>query len=161
MHINRFALAFGVIGLSAAVALAATPSLMSVQISKADIRATPSYLGKVVTSLAYGDKVTVQSQSGAWLQVSGNDQSGWLHSSALTTKKIVMKGEAAAKTTASSGEMALAGKGFNSDVEKQFKENHKEIDFTPIDKMEKIIIPIPELQAFAKQGNLQSNGGAK
>lgn len=161
MHINRFFLAFGVIGLSAAAAIAATASLMSVQINKADMRVTPSYLGKVVTSLAYGDKVTVQSQNGAWLQVTGNDQSGWLHSSALTTKKIVMKGEAATKTTASSGEMALAGKGFNSDVEKQFKEKHKEIDFTPIDKMEKIKITIPELQAFAKQGNLQSNGGAK
>lgn len=161
MHFKRFSLALGLLGLSVATALAATASIMSVQINKADIRETPSYLGKVVTSLAYGDKVTVQSQSGAWLQVSGNNQSGWLHSSALTTKKIVMKGDAAAKTTASSGEMALAGKGFNSDVEKQFKENHKEINFAPIDKMEKIKIPIPELQAFAKEGNLHSAGGAK
>lgn len=161
MHFKSFSLALGLLGLSSAVAIAATASIMSVQINKADMRETPSYLGKVVTSLAYGDKVTVQSQNGAWMQVSGNNQSGWLHSSALTTKKIVMKGDAAVKTTASSGEMALAGKGFNSDVEKQFKENHKDINFAPIDKMEKIKIPIPELQVFAKEGNLQSAGGAK
>jgi len=151
--------ALGIWGLSVATLFAATT--MSVQVNKADMRETPSYLGKVVSSLAYGDKVTIESQNGAWLQVSSSGQSGWVHNSALTKKTIVMKAGAGAQTTASSGEMALAGKGFNSDVEKQFKDNHKEINFAPIDKMEKIKIPIADLQEFAKEGKLQSAGGAK
>jgi hypothetical protein len=57
--------------------------------------------------------------------------------------------------------MALAGKGFNSDVESQFKANHKDIDFTWVDKMEKIKIPPPELKAFAKAGQLDAQGGVK
>lgn len=161
MRMKRLFLGAGIWGLTAAATLAATATIMSVQINKAVLRDAPTPLGKVVTSLAYCDKVTVQSQNGAWMQVTGNNQSGWIHSSALTTKKIEMKGEAATKTTASSSEMALAGKGFNPDVEKQFKENHKEIDFAPIDKIEKIKIPIADIQAFAREGKLQSAGGAK
>jgi len=160
MHIKSF-LFLGVLGLSVATAIAATATMMSVQINKAELRDTPSYLGKVVSSLAYGDKVSVQSQNGAWSQVSSSGHTGWLHNSALTKKDIVMKSGVGAQTTASSGEMALAGKGFNSDVEKQFKENHKDINFAPIDKMEKIKIPIADIQEFAKEGKLQSAGGAK
>ncbi|MEI6564581.1 MAG: SH3 domain-containing protein [bacterium] len=161
MSIKRLFLVMGGVGLSAALTFAATTTVMSVQINKADLRETPSYLGKVVTSLAYGDKVTIQSENGAWLQVSASGQSGWLHNSALTKKNIVMKSGAGAQTSASSGEMALAGKGFNSDVEAQFKNNHKEINFAPIDKMEKIKIPIADIQEFAKAGKLHSAGGAK
>lgn len=149
------------LGLSAAVALAATATVMSVQVRKADIRETPSFLGKIVTSLAYGDKVSVQSENGAWLQVSAAGQSGWVHNSALTKKNIVMKSGEDAQTTASSGEMALAGKGFNSDVEAQFKANHKDIDFTWVDKMEKIKIAPREITAFAKEGHLETQGGVK
>ena len=146
---------------AAAVSFAATATVMSVQIRKADIRETPSFLGKVLTSLAYGDKVTVQSENGAWIQISAAGQSGWVHTSALTKKNIVMKSGEGAQTSASSGEMALAGKGFNSDVETQFKAGHKDIDFTWVDKMEKIKIPASDIKAFVKEGHLDAQGGVK
>jgi uncharacterized protein YgiM (DUF1202 family) len=152
-------LGLSALGLSAATTIAATT--MSVQVTKTEIRETPSYLGKVVTSLAYGDKVTVQSENGAWRQINAAGQTGWVHNSALSKKNIVIKPGANTQTSASSGEMALAGKGFNKDVEKQFKDNHKDIDFAPIDKMEKIKIPISVIQEFAKEGKLQSAGGVK
>lgn len=161
MNTRRLLLTIAGVGLSAAMAWAATATIMSVQIRKADIRETPSYLGKIVTSLAYGDKVTVQSENGAWFQVSAAGQTGWLHNSALTRKNIVMKAGEGAQTAASSGEMALAGKGFNSEVEAQFKANHKDIDFSWVDKMEKIKIPAKELSSFAKEGKLESQGGVK
>ena len=124
----------GAIVATAAVTLAATSAVMSVQVRKADIRETPSFLGKVLTSLSYGEKVTVQSENGAWMQVSSSGQSGWVHNSALTRKTVVMKSGEGAQTTASSGEMALAGKGFNSDVEAQFKAGHEDIDFSWVDQ---------------------------
>jgi len=144
-----------------AATLAPAATVMSVQVRKADIRETPSFLGKVVVSLAYGDKVAIQSENGAWLQVSVAGQSGWVHNSALTKKDIVMKSGAGAQTSASSGEMALAGKGFNSDVEAQFKAGHKDIDFTWVDKMEKIKIPAAQIQEFVKDGQLNAQGGVK
>lgn len=154
-------LVMSIAGMIAASAVAASPAVMSVQVRKADIRETPSFLGKIVTTVAYGDKVTVQSENGAWMQVSSGGLSGWVHQSALTKKTIVMKSGEGAQTSASSGEMALAGKGFNSDVEAQFKANHKEIDFTWVDKMEKIKIPSPAIREFAKEGQLSTQGGAK
>ena len=158
---KRLSSIIGVVSFAATLCVAATAAVMSVQVRKADIRDTPSFLGKIVTSLAYGDKVSVQSENGAWLQVSAGGQSGWVHNSALTKKNIVMKTGAGAQTSASSGEMALAGKGFNSDVEAQFKAGHKDIDFTPVDRMEKIKIPPTEIREFTKEGNLQGQGGAK
>lgn len=151
----------GGVGLSSAVALAATATVMSVQVRKAEIRETPSYLGKIVTAVAYGDKVTVQAQNGAWMQVSSSGQSGWVHSSALTRKNIVMKSGQGAQAAASSGEMALAGKGFNSDVEAQFKNSHKDIDFSWVDKMEKIRITPADIREFAEDGKLGAKGGVK
>ncbi len=146
---------------SAAVAFGATATIMSVQVRKAEIRDTPSFLGKVTSGLAYGDKVTVGQPQGAWMRVTAAGQSGWIHSSALTTKNIVMKAGDGAQTSASSGEMALAGKGFNSDVESKFKANHKDIDFAPVDRMEKIKISTSALQKFAVTGGLKmSEGGA-
>ena len=151
----------GIAGLAAATALAASTAIMSVQVRKADIRETPSFLGKIVSSVAYGAKVTVQSENGAWMQVSSGGLSGWVHNSALTKKNIVLKSGEGAQTSASSGEMALAGKGFNSDVEAQFKTNHRDIDFTWVDKMEKIRIPASQIREFTKDGQLSLQGGAK
>lgn len=161
MSAKKLACIIGVMGLAATLTLAASAPVMSVQVRKAEIRETPSYLGKIVTTMAYGDKVTVQSESGAWMQVTSAGQSGWIHSSALTKKNIVMQTGAGAQTGASSGEMALAGKGFNSSVEAQFKNNHKDIDFSWVDKMEKIKIPISDIREFAKDGKLTAGGGAK
>ena len=147
--------------LSAVAALAATSTIMSVQVRKAEIRDTPSFLGKTVLALAYGDKVAVDQQNGPWLGVTSSGQSGWMHSSALTSKTIVMKAGDATQTAASSGEMALAGKGFNSDVEAQFKANHRAIDFSPVDRMEKVNIAAATLLQFAAEGSLVPKGGAR
>jgi hypothetical protein len=86
-----------------------------------------------------------------------------MHTSALSSKKIVLAaGQEQAKVSASGDELALAGKGFNSDVEAQFKSAHKDIDFTWINRMEKIRIPATEMQAFLKDGDVMpKEGGAK
>ncbi len=136
---------------------------MSVQIKDAPVRATPSFVGKVVGSLAYGDQVEVQQTQGAWSKVAGAGVSGWLHASALSSKKIVLAaGQEQAKVAASGDELALAGKGFNSDVEAQFKSTHKDVDFTWINRMEKIRIPVAEMQVFLKDGGVMpKEGGGK
>lgn len=147
--------------LTATVALASAKT-MSVQVRKAEIRDTPNFLGRIVASLAYGDKVTVAEQNGPWIRISAGGTTGWVHNSALTTKTIIMQAGASANTAASSGEMALAGKGFNADVEKQFKENHKDIDFKWVDRMEKIVVSPARIKAFADEAGLSAaQGGAQ
>ena len=148
---------------AAAAGWAATTALMSVQVKKADVRDTPSFFGNVVTSLNYGDRVSVDQENGAWYHVTKPDgtPAGWLHASALDKKAIDMKAGNGAQTAASSGEMALAGKGFSADIEKEFKANHKDIDFRWVDRMEAIKIAPATLKAFAKDGNLAPQGGAR
>jgi hypothetical protein len=150
--------------LLAAPAPSQTPAAMSVQVRQAEVRGTPSFLGAVVGALRYGDRVTVQTQSGAWLKVTGpgNAPTGWVHDSALTRKTVVLAAGGNASLGASSGEVALAGKGFNADVEAQFKARNKTVDFTWVDRMERFREPPAQLQAFARQGGLTPReGGAR
>jgi len=147
----------------ASVAMSASAATMSVQVKDAPVRATPSFVGQVVGAFAYGDQVEVQQTQGAWSKVARAGVSGWMHTSALSSKKIVLSaGQEQAKVAASGDELALAGKGFNSDVEAQFKAGHKDIDFTWINRMDKIRIPATEMQSFLKDGDVTpKEGGAK
>lgn len=150
---------------SVAVTLLAAEKMMSLQVRDGYLRAEPSFLGKIVTSVKYADRFAVVEEKGQWSKVTvpGSGISGWIHVSALTKKKIVMKpGEKDVELAASSGELALAGKGFNSDVEAQFKTQNKDIDFTWVDKMEKMVVSREEMKEFLKEGSIVvQEGGAR
>ena len=155
--------AFFAIGLLAASAALAQPNdLMSVQLKSADLREKASPFGAITGNLAYGDRVIILDQTGPWRQVKkapGGEITGWVHISALTEKHIQLKAGEDTATRASSDEVAIAGKGFNSQVESQYKANTK-LDFATIDKMEKLKIPLPEIRSFVETADL-GKGGAK
>ena len=128
---------------------------MSVQVRTGPLRATPSFLGKIVATLNYADTVQVLQEQGEWREVSAAGRQGWIHQSALSSKKITLKAGSENVNTAASGEeLALAGKGFNSDVEADFKKKNQKIDFTWIDRMEKIKIGPQEMLDFLNEGGL-------
>jgi hypothetical protein len=131
--------------------------MMSVQVKRGEVRATPYFLGKIVATLSYGDRVEVLGSKESWFRVSlkGKDVTGWMHASALSEKRILLKaGEADAPVAASSGELALAGKGFNADVEAEFKARNRNIDFTWIDRMQEMKVPPERIAAFLQEGGL-------
>lgn len=135
---------------------------MSVQIKRCQLRNKPSFLGKIVDNLKYADVVTIEQEKNDWYEVVpvNKKKGGWVHVSALSEKKIILKeGSKDIKNAASSDELALAGKGFNEEVEKDFKKKNKNADFTWVDKMEKFIISPDEMQSFLKEGGLKVEGG--
>ena len=139
-------------------------NLMSVQVQKAQIRTTPSFLGKIVTTVSYAKQVEVVEEQGDWMSVvvPGSPTKGWMHASALTKKKIILKaGEEDVALAASSDEVALAGKGFNAEVEEKFKAENSNVNYSAVDKMEKIVISQKQMQAFLTQGELAPEGGTK
>lgn len=147
----------------AATTLAAA-STMNLQVRKGDLRRSPSYLSAIVGTATYGDRFTVAEIRGAWSRVTAVEGglSGWLHSSALTRKKIKLTaGETDAQVAASSGELALAGKGFNSDVEDQFKEQNRQANFTAVDLIETIRVSARQIRAFLKAGHVIPQGGTQ
>ena len=138
---------------------------MSVQVKRGEVRATPYFLGKIVATLSYGDRVDVLESREGWFRVSpqGKGITGWMHSSALSEKRIVLKaGGRDAQVAASSGELALAGKGFNADVESEFKARNRNIDFSWIDRMQAMTVPPERIAAFLQEGGLvPGQGGGK
>lgn len=130
---------------------------MSVQVRQGQVRATPSFLGKVIATLAYGDRVETLEEKGGWVRIvpPGSKATGWIHSSALTEKRVVLRaGKKEADVAASTGELALAGKGFNADVEEAFKARNREVDFTWIDRMQNLNVPPGKIDAFVQEGKL-------
>jgi hypothetical protein len=138
---------------------------MSVQVKQGQVRATPSFLGKIVATLSYGDRVEVLEKKNPWIKVlpPGKGAPGWMHASALSEKRIVLKaGRKEAEVAASGGELALAGKGFNADVEAEFRKTHKDIDFSWVDRMQAMKVPQEKIGAFLREGGLApAQGGGK
>jgi hypothetical protein len=144
--------------LLAAAAVFSAP--MSVIVKETQIRATPSYMGKILAPARYGDRLEVLEKQSGWAKVSlpaGKGQ-GWVHLSALSTKQVALKaGDAAAAGGASSGEVALAGKGFNKEVEAQYRDE-TQLDYAWIDRMEGYRVSAEEIQVFLRDGGLKQGG---
>jgi hypothetical protein len=138
--------------------------MLSLQVREGSLRASPSFLGRVTATAAYGDRFEVVARQGDWVEVRAPEGSarGWVHQSALTAKRIVLKGgEADAQVAASSGELALAGKGFNSDVEAAFREENRKADFATVDRMAAWKVTADEARAFLAAGGVAPEGGAR
>ncbi len=146
--------------LLAVFAGAALAAPMSVQVRNGKVRATPSQLGAVVTTVDYGAKVQVGTLEKGWYPVTTADgKTGWLHESALSKKPIAMRaGTTDAATGASSDEVALAGKGFNEQVEAKLRKEGK-LDYTWVDRMSTFNVSADEISQFLTQGHLR--GGAQ
>ena len=149
--------------LVAGIVLAAAKT-MSVQVKEAQLRDRPSFLGAVLGTLKYGDRGTVVAEQDPWIRLRSDTdgREGWVHNSALTTKKVTIRAGEDAEASASSGELALAGKGFNSSVESEFKTRNKDLDFRWIDRMEKFVVAPQTIQAFLAEGGVApAKGGAR
>ncbi len=132
----------------------------SIQVRKSQLRKTPSFLGKIKATVHYGDRLSVLEETDSWSKVNANGIQGWLHSSALTTKEIVLNPNAGdVSRAADSDEIALAGKGFNKQVEDKFRQKNKHANFKLVDKMEKNTISQEDIEAFLQEGNLHPAGG--
>lgn len=145
-------------------AYAVSQKLMSVQVKSGQVRSTPSFMGKIIDRVAYGVRVSVSREAGGWAKVAvpGRGTAGWMHTSALTEKKIVMKPSAAdVRQSASGNEIALAGKGFNREVEREYQARNSGLDYSRVNVMEQIVVTQAEIQKFVEAGGLGSRGGAQ
>jgi uncharacterized protein YgiM (DUF1202 family) len=114
---------------------------------------TGFFAGKSGSPLVYGDQVTVTQVKGKWVEVrySGRTTfSGWTNSSNLTTKRIVVSGGTG---SASAKEVAMAGKGFNEEVESAYKKGGN-LNYAGVDAIEAITVPENELYNFIAEGHL-------
>lgn len=145
------------------VLLAMAANIVVVKIQTTAVRKTPQFFAPVIAPLKAGDKLEKISEANGWVQVkTAAGAVGWVHSSALETPKInLMAANSALKTQASASEVALAGKGFNKQVEDSYKAKHTELNFAAVDRMLQVKTSAAEIEDFLRKGRLGGLGGAK
>jgi hypothetical protein len=141
----------------------AAGQVMSVQVRSTKMRSRPSFLGSTVSDMNYGTQVTVASRQGPWVKVTGpQGKIGWLHESALSEQDLAMvSGGTEAATGASGEEIALAGKGFNDQVEKEYRKQNQDLNFDLVDRMEKFVVTPEQAAAFLVAGQVTPTQGGR
>jgi len=128
---------------------------MNVQIKSAALKTTPSFLAQTIATLHYGDSVNTLQENGEWIEVKSSSKKGWLHTSALTAKEIILTSTSkTAPKNVSSNEVMMAGKGFNAQVENQYRHQNPSLRFDLVDKMEKYSVSSDTQRQFVKNGQL-------
>jgi uncharacterized protein YgiM (DUF1202 family) len=150
-----------------------------VAVKKSVVRKSPTNLSAVVVKVNYQDQLELLSEKGDWWQVKFENSEGWMHKSALS-KSLETAGEKQQQSSGgglmsllkggssstqsqhdSSGQrggdaddVTLAGKGFNEDVEGEFKKQGSELNYAAVDIMENREVPTYDFQKFAEEGGL-------
>jgi hypothetical protein len=134
-----------------------------VKIQSASLRKDPKFFASAVAALKAGDSLEKLVSQNGWYQVKTSAGIvGWIHSSAVEVKKFnLLASDKSMKTQASASEVALAGKGFNKQVEDSYKSKHGEANFAAVDRMLKISIQPSEVEKFMKDGKLGETGGGR
>ena len=117
----------------------------------ADLKSSTWFFAGTTGTLQMGDQVTVLQIDGNWAEVrssSNSSLSGWTALSNLSARQIVASGG-----SASASEVALAGKGFNQEIENSYK-TQGSYNFADVDKTEAITVTQDELYAFITEGRL-------
>lgn len=141
-------------------ALPAVAETLSVAVREGSLRSSPQVFGAIQATLHYADRVEVLERKGAWARVrAGGAGVGWMHSSALSSKKLALKsGQGQLRSSASEDELTLAGKGFNAQVEKEYRQRNSDLDYRAVDRMEGLTVTSAEVQRFLREGNLGKGG---
>lgn len=118
-----------------------------------DVKSGTGFFSSSVGKIFTGDTVNVVEEKGTWVKVEtdGKNLAGWIPASSVTTKKVPKSNS---RTTANADEIALAGRGWNSDIEKSFQGNRKKA-YEIIDRMESINLDPEILLEFIKDGSLK------
>jgi SH3-like domain-containing protein len=117
-----------------------------------EVKSSAGFFADILGTLAYGAPVSVLREYGKWAQIESSEPpevSGWVPAASLTSKHII----ADSSTSASANEIALAGKGFNQEVENVYRQNGA-LDYDAVDAMEEIRISNRQLFSFLQEGRL-------
>ena len=134
----------------------AAGSTITVQTLTAKLMKGPSYLGATTAKLVRGDQLTFEDAKGDWYHAKAKGgEDGWIHKSGVVEKAVALSskpGGGAGGVT--QDEVALAGRGFSKEVEAEYKNQHPDMDFSHVDKIEKLEVDSEALAKFAADGKI-------
>ena len=144
-----FCLVLFVTGLAAAQSVGGT---MYVAVKSVNLKSSTWIFSSNRGTVNYGDRVTVLEVSGKNVRVqsaANSSISGWTASANLTARQVM----SGSSSTASASEIALAGKGFNEEVEKSYR-SQQNLNYDAVDSIETITVNEDDLMQFLVQGRL-------
>ncbi len=123
-------------------------------VKEGKLKSSTWFFAGATGTFLYGDEFTVLEHKGSWVQVKGvkKNITGWTPESSVTTKQVVVAGSG---TSASASELALAGKAWNSEVEKAYVDANK-LDYTIVNSMETITVSDAQIFKFMQDGRLNT-----
>ncbi|MBN1826888.1 MAG: hypothetical protein JW958_11535 [Candidatus Eisenbacteria bacterium] len=147
--------ALGTLGMLLAAAVLYAGTQWTVQVKSTKLRKEPKFWAGAVKTVEIGAKLEETGRQGEWIRVSAGGATGWVHESAVTTKKIALSGGGGTvDRNASDHEVSLASKGFTEEVEAEYKKSGKGLDYEAVDRVDRIRVSDEELRKFLEQGKL-------
>ncbi|NWF56561.1 MAG: SH3 domain-containing protein [Syntrophaceae bacterium] len=143
----------------ASVAMAATVKVIT---QEAMIRKDKRFFAPPLVRAPFGAALEQLGKEGDWFRVNYQGKEGWIHKSAIQEQKFQIASLAGGQAEeASRDEVALAGKGFNPEVEKAFRDKNPKMRYDLVNQVQAYKVDEQRLQAFIQAGNLREPGGAQ
>ena len=119
------------------------------------IRADCKFFSPLKSKVRYNDVIDILSQQGDWYKVRFQGTEGCIHKSAIEKKSVSLSNlVGVGNQSASAEEVALAGKGFNPQVEKEYKEQNLGLNYSSVNKIEEYEVSEMEIRKFIENGKL-------
>lgn len=160
---HRWSMLLAAVGLTLTASAAQAQTTMTVQVKQGVIRQSPAVLGKVEHTLDYGQRVTILEKSGeTWVKVQALDdptRTGWMRVSHLTSRKLSLQADQSdiTPTRTNQREIAMAGKGFDKQVETDYRASTSTRGYQlleQIDKQPAHNVARSEVPAFQQAGGV-------
>ena len=119
------------------------------------MKIAPNYLSSTVGTLGYGAEVQVVGEEGNWYRIAS--PSGYIPQNTVgRSAASVDSSQRYAAKGVTHDETALAGKGFNPQVEGQYKQSSQSLAaaYRQVDSVERIKVSNATLKNFIAQGKL-------
>jgi len=157
MKKNLVMLCLGLFVVASAIpAQARKGGTMYVAVKTVELKSAAGFFASAKGNLAYGAAVTVLQIDDKWAEVksvSSPSVSGWVSIANLSAKRVVSN----TSTGATAQEVALAGKGFNQEIENAYKSGGK-LNYADVDRTEAQKVSSRELRDFISEGRLFTGG---
>jgi len=131
---------------------------VTVVVKKTSVRRDRQFYAPAVAEATLGQSFAVLAREKGWVRVRSGGGEGWLHESAVTERKVAVSSQGPAGGKVDAQDVALAGKGFNPQVESEYRRKNPQADFAAVDRMEQLGASDKALASFVVEGNLRPRG---
>ncbi len=124
------------------------------------LRAQKKVFAPAVTELREGDRLAFEKRDGAWLTVKFDKLAGWVHETDVSQNPDVRLSGEGVRENYSASETSAARKGFNPQVEKNYRGKNPSLEaaFLLVDELQARATPEAEVRAFLVEGGLLKEG---